>query len=267
MRVSRPTLLAIVLAIVFISVAVQVSAQPVWTDKRSARGITLDWLKPFFKDGAISASTSILYLSGRIPVSNTLRLKPELPLGYYASDHNVPTESTIGNPYIGLEVLGNDGSSTAEIGIRLPAIYSQTPLTQVAVAADFDRFEAFAEETAALVGNFVGRNRSDQIQMEVAGGMTVLVPFNDESTDILARLAGQLVFETGVVDIITGITGRILFTGGGLSFGERSTFQAGLGLVGKFGMFRPGVMARLPLDDPLRMLTNFVAGVNASFEF
>jgi hypothetical protein len=248
--------------------ATDLVGQPVWTDKYSARGVTIDYLSPFFKDDQYLGPTSITFVSGRFPVSRTLRLKPEIPVGYASIEGSTGTENSLvlGNPYIGLEVLGNDGSSTAELGLRLPTIYSETPLTRIAVGADFDRFEAFALETAALTGSFVGRNRSDNVQMEVAGGVTVLVPFNDADTDIYGQYAGQLVFKTTRLGVITGLTGRILFTEGGLSFGQRSTHQAGLSAIGYFGNFRPGVMVRIALDKPLRNLIDAVLGFNLAYE-
>lgn len=243
-------------------------SQPVWTDKFSARGVTIDYLKPFFKDKSISGATSITFLSARIPVSKTLRLKPEIPIGYASIETNGLNETTtvLGNPYLGLEVLGSDGTSTAEIGLRLPTIYGESPLTEIAIATDFDRFESFARETAAITGSFVGRNKSDNIQMEVSGGITVLVPFNDNDTDILGQYAGQLVFKTSGIGFTTGVTGRILFTEPDLNFGQRSTHQIGFSVIGYLGNFRPGIMGRLALDKPLRSLIDAVIGFNASYE-
>ncbi|MFV1980903.1 MAG: hypothetical protein ACC655_07100 [Rhodothermia bacterium] len=268
MSPSRFALFSGFLAVALHMTAVSISAQPVWTDKFSARGVTIDYLKPFLKDKTITGATSITFLSARIPISDRMRLKPEIPIGYVSIQSAGPTENTtvLGNPYLGLEVLGSDGTSTAEIGLRLPTIYSETPLTQIAIATDFDRFESFAEETAAITGSFVGRNKSDAVQMEVAGGVTVLVPFNDKETEIYGQYAGQLVFKTAKVGFITGITGRILFTEPNINFGQRSTHQVGFSMIGYFGNFRPGIMGRLAFDKPLRNLINGVVGLNASYE-
>jgi hypothetical protein len=250
-----------------------VVAQPVWTDKYSARGVTVDYLRPLFKDGfleaeSISGSTSITYISARIPVSKTLRLKPEIPIGYASIvvDGIAETTTTFGNPYLGLEVLGSDGTSTAEIGLRLPTIFSETPLTQIAIATDFDRFESFALETAAVTGSFVGRNKSADMQMEVAGGVTVLIPFDDRDTDIYGQYAGQIAFRANKLGFITGLTGRILFTEPNINYGQRSTHQIGFSMIAYFGAFRPGITARLALDRPLRDWINAVVGINASYE-
>ena len=268
MNPSRFALFSGLLAVVLQMAASNMSAQAVWTDKFSARGVTIDYLKPLLKDKSITGATSITFLTARIPVSNTLRLKPEISIGYASIQMNGGTENTtvLGNPYLGLEVLGSDGTSTAEIGLRLPAIYSETPLTQIAVATDFERFEAFAQETAAVTASFVGRNKSEAVQMEVAGGVTILVPFNDKDTDIYGQYAGQLVFRAGMIGFITGITGRILFTEPDLSFGQRSYHQVGFSMIAYFGNFRPGIMGRLALDKPLRDLINAVFGFNVAYE-
>lgn len=268
MSVSKASPVGVCLLVTLQLMAASVKAQPVWTDKFSAQGITVDWLRPFVKDKSVAGATSITYLSARIPVSGRLRLKPEIPIGYASIEEAGAKDNTavLGNPYIGLEALGNDGSSTAEIGLRLPTIYDSTPMTQIAQWTDFDRFEAFLPETAAITGSFVGRQKSDGIQMEVAGGVTVLVPFDNNDTDIYGQYAGQLVFSSKGLAFITGISGRILFTESGLTFGQRSTHQAGFSLIGYFGRFRPGVMARIALDKPLRDHLNAVLGINFSYE-
>jgi hypothetical protein len=263
MRVSSLARSALLLIFIFHGAYAGLNAQAVWTDKFTARGVTIDHLRGFFEDESISGQSWISYLSGRFPVSATLRLKPEIPFGYETVGEN---SVVLGNPYLGLEVLGNDGSSTAEIGLRLPAIYSATPMTQVAEALDFDRFEAFSPETAAVTGSFVGRNKSEAVQIEVAGGVTVLVPFNDNDTEILGQYALQIVLQSRYVGAISGMTGRVLFTEGGLSFGQRTTHQFGLTILGLFGDFRPGVMTRIPLDQPLRSKINAVLGFSFSYE-
>lgn len=268
MRVERLAPFVVLFALSLALAAESIQAQAVWTDKFTARGMTIDHLKSFFKDESISGATSITFLSGRFPITRRLRLKPQISLGYASLNRGrgVENETVMGNPYLGLEVLGNDGTSTAEIGLRLPAIYSKTPLTRIARSTDFDRFEAFSDDAAALTGSFVGRNSSGNVRMDVAGGVTVLIPFDEKETDIYGQYAVQLVFKTLHVGAITGITGRVLFTEGDTSFGQRTTHQAGFSLIGYFGNFRPGVMARLALDEPLRNSIDAVIGFNFSYE-
>lgn len=268
MRAQRLAPFVMLFAVGLAFDAESIKAQAVWTDKFTARGVTIDYLKSFFEDESISGATSITFLSGRFPITNRLRLKPQIPIGYASTNRRGVSshETVLGNPYLGLEALGNDGTSTAEIGLRFPAIYGETSLTRIARATDFDRFEAFSEDAAALTGSFVGRNASGNVRMDVAGGATVLIPFDDRETDIYGQYAVQIVIKESHVGAITGITGRILFTEGGLSFGQRTTHQAGFSLIGYFGNFRPGIMARLALDEPLRKSIDAVLGFNFSYE-
>ena len=102
--------------------------------------------------------------------------------------------------------------------------------------------------------------------MEVAGGLTLLLPFSDDPTELFGQYAGQLYFKTKSAELITGITGRILITDPDLSFGRRSTHQIGFSAIGVFGSVRPGVMVRLAIDEPLRSRINAVLGFSLSYE-
>ena len=67
MGASRVVLHTVWVTLVLFMSAEHVLSQPVWTDKFSARGVTVDWLKPFHQDDAVGDGSSITFISGRFP--------------------------------------------------------------------------------------------------------------------------------------------------------------------------------------------------------
>ena len=64
-----------------------------------------------------------------------------------------------------------------------------------------------------------------------------------------------------------GFTGRLLASESDLDFGERSVHHLGATLAAKFRGVEPGLHFRLPIDEDLSDITNYVFGLNVTVPF
>lgn len=76
--------------------------------------MSIEWLRPSLKGVNSSFLTSVLFATGRFPLSQRLTLVGDLPFAYFNGDierfRNIPglqtsrSSTTIGNPYVGMEI-------------------------------------------------------------------------------------------------------------------------------------------------------------------
>jgi hypothetical protein len=67
---------------------------------------------------------------------------------------------------------------------------------------------------------------------------------------------------------LTGrLSGRYRFTQRDLSFGERTYNHLTFGATRRVGPWIPGLYVRMPLDEDLREVLDFVAGLTLEYRF
>lgn len=246
------------------------SAQSLWTDQTSDRVISVEFLKPEFEgDDDTDFLTSTIFLSGRFPIRPTIAGEVELPFTRYGIDNEFidRSESAVGNPYVGVRIRSR--SVVSRVGVRIPVASDdkRTPLTAGRLT-DYDRFEAFLPDWAAVNVSITAPNRlSNQATLNIGGGPVLLVSTEDNGSDdaeIYAQyfLLGE--FNGRMVVVKAGFTGRAILTESDLNFGERSIHQFGLGGSLNSGTVRPGLHVRIPLDKDLREDIDYVAGLNVT---
>jgi hypothetical protein len=154
-------------AIVVLILPASLSAQSFWLERSPGKTLALEIFKPTLHSGVYngvsypadySFQTSAFFFSLRWPVGSKTFLVAELPFAHAAFDtkidrpfsffRNSGHESTIGNPYLGLEIGGKASRFFAEAGFRLPLVSSERGFARlVGQNSDPVRDEAFLDFT------------------------------------------------------------------------------------------------------------------------
>ena len=251
-------------------------AQTIWTPLDHRTTVRAEFWHAHFKDniGAPSSSSGPLFFSLAFPIDQRLAINFELPYARATIDDPFSganhSESTMGNPYFGLQVgaLNKPTSFVGELGLRLAAT-SESKLEAITVGllGEPERMDAFIPKTNTLsaAGDIVIRRPTSSARIRVGvsqlmasksnGGNNTLIDYGAQaSTDVqLFRFGGAL-------------TGMYAASGNG-SFSERSNhFATGMASVA-LGGFRPGVSGRLPFDKNIRDFVPWMLGLSLEYEF
>jgi hypothetical protein len=261
---------------VVIGLALTLHAPPVvgqsslWLDGRTDKHLALEILKPNFEgDVNTTFATQALFLSLRYPLSPKVVLIADVPFAHYGMDGSPETESTIGNPYIGIEARGENSPVSGEFGIRLPLVSSDNPSAQfVGAFVDLDRWEAFWDDFVPISAMLNARWRSVQgVVTKLRVGPTLWASTGDDGdTELLLDYTAQIGYEGERGSVIGGFTGVMIVTEDDANFGERTYHQAGVAGSLRFNRVMPGMSVRLPLDEDMRDIHDVVVGIHVSIE-
>jgi len=249
-------------------------AQPIWLGLDNKNFIAVEALKPNF-DGdsglsGFSFPSAGYFISGRFSVGKTLTFVGELPIAHAGIDEEFfnESETTIGNPYLGLEFRRPGANTFIEFGGRLPTAPDDKFLAPlVGLASDLDRLEGFVPDLLAVTGkiNYIKKNDSN-VQFRLRGGPTAWIPTSGGGdTEFLLDYGAMVGFEGSQISIIGGVTGRGILSEDG-SFGERTFHQLTIAVMVDLGAIIPGIQLRFPLDDDLQGSIDNVIGLNLAFE-
>ncbi|MFQ5823225.1 MAG: hypothetical protein ACE5JB_04140 [bacterium] len=267
MKPLSRNLKALFIALFILLLSSSLSSQPIWIDQNQT--FALEILKPDF-DGANNTTllTSTLFFSVRWPLAEELIFVGELPFAHGELESpESSSEDKLGNPYLGLEIKSEDSRTFLELGLRLPIVSSSNFATFVGSYSDWDRFEAFTSDIVTIMGivNFRQKNPSNFF-LRLRGGPSILFDTEGEEDPILYTVfSGQLGHESEEFTIEGGLTGRLVVSGEG-NLGERTFLQLGIAASVGLGQVRPGVHFRLPIEDDLNEVIDFVLGFNLGFQ-
>lgn len=255
------------LALLLLGCATPAAAQPVWTGPpEHASTVSLEWLKPAFDQGDdISFFTSSLVLSGQATLTDRLMIVGEVPASYVrAGDQGA---SSVGNPFVGIELRGHDPSIFMELGIRLP-VADDVDVLPAAIGSliDLNRFGAYGVNVLPLqlVANYHYAPTASNVSVRVRGGSETFLPVAQDAGGAMILTYGVQGWYRGAqVEGGGGLTGRWA-VGQEDGFGESSLHQATITVRGIFGRVRPGVLVRIPVDDPLNDVFTATVGVTVT---
>lgn len=263
---------------IFISSLVHSSlnAQPIWLDHGLKNYVAIEILKPNFRgDSNLSFITSALFLSGRFAISERIVFVSELPLAHAGFDNDFggssDSETAIGNPYFGFEVRTPESPVSVELGLRLPVIPEDKFLVSlVGSGSDFGRFEAFRHDLFLILGkvDFQQKNASN-VFTRIRFGPTIWLQTGDDfddDTEIWFDVSIQTGYQGTRVNVMGGLTGRMLVSEEDLNFGERTFYEFGATTSFNLGKTRPGIHLRAPIDENLDSLVDFVVGLNLAVQ-
>ncbi len=266
--------LSIILAVIVIAaVSAPLSGQSIWSDPtQDQRSIGLEVIKPNF-DGEPehTLTTSVFFLTLKSPLTNALSLHLEAPFAHGAyRDHDGFSRNSMGNPYLGIDLHGEDTPLAVELGVRLPVAKSDNLGAQVGTFSNYDRLEAFVadELSVRVMGNYRYDNKSG-LMFHLRGGTIFLVNTDkqmfEEASDVNYGYSAQLGYDTKAFSLIGMFCGRVL-TEEDFNFGERSFHELGFAAKVGLGSLRPGASFRVPLDSDSRSILDFVAALTLEFQ-
>ncbi len=258
-------------AVAFLALTVvRVNAQRPWIEPDSARTIGLEVTKGFFKSNAgIDFASFLVTAQGRYPVSDKVALTAAIPFAR-VSGANTPAQTAFGNPWLGIEMVGQPGI-VVEAGIR-PGIAKEADGNTLALGfiEDFDRYEAWTADVTSIRAAVHIGPKSEQGQF-ISGylGGTVSMASDGGGAGYLANYGIRAGWRTGGTLVSAALTGRAnlshLTVGGGLN--ERTMHQVGFIVERVSGRVRPIGSIRTFLDENARLTISAIVTAGISIVF
>lgn len=283
-RLTFYVVVSVIISAASLPVTSTLFAQFIWLDQMGDKALAIEILKPTFAgNDDVTFLSSAIFISGRFALREDLRLVAELPFAHARVDVVVldfinpqpikesESETIIGNPYIGLELRKAGSPVFGELGVRIPITPDDKSIASaIGRFADFDRMEAFAPDVFTVLGriNFQSTSAS-HVRIRVRGGPTLLFNsegFLEDDTELLLDYSAQVGYVTQKVSVMGGLTGRLFATQTEGDFGERSVHQLGASATLISGQVQPGIHLRIPIDDDLDDILDFVFGLNLSVQ-
>ena len=259
-----------------------VASQHYWLHTYGEREISLEVLKPKFDSyyGYYGYHYSLLnstwFLSGSFSLTEATALVVDFPFARYDIDSEssyYQDENIVGNPYIGLRISTPEkrvsATAVANFGVRLPfAQGDKYKAASIGMFTSFDRFEAFVPDlfTFLASGGYLFSFEGGASISFTAGGSFMIPTKDGGDPEMYIDYNLELWYRSDRAGFGSGFTGRLLTTQSGLSFCERTVHQMGFSGYVDFGVFRPGLNFRFPLDDDPTPILDYVYGFSVTFD-
>jgi hypothetical protein len=228
----------------------ETSAQAMWLRGPLERGTTIEVDKvAFSEDQGLSTFSLAFYFETRLPLRPDLQLVGEFPFTTAKFNGSPFSTQAIGNAYVGVEWEHTD-LVVWEFGARIPL--SDNPVVNGAAALGLasdaaDRLEAWADRAVSfqLAPNLVHRGR-DGLVLRLRGGPSLFLPTGNGSlgTELILAYGGQVGFEGDLVQLLGGVSGRVVTGSEGEAFNH-----AVARIAFELGGFRPAAFLRIPFGD------------------
>jgi hypothetical protein len=284
MKTIRYMMLCAAVLVAFVAMASNSQAQVDWMNPVGDKGFSVMILKGALKDAeGIKFPTSLWTFTARLPMPGNLSFVTQFPVShlsaersdwvfdgsgytYYTVDKN---ETQFGNLYLGMETVGELSSPMAEFGAWLPlAQDNKYDAAEYGMLTAFDRFEAFGHDLLTLSGKFGYRYKNTEvpaITFKILAGPSYMIPDRGDA-ELFADYNFDVWVRSEQFGVGFGFTGRAIITESDLSFGERTTHQAGVAADVTLGQMRLGGTLRLPLDSELSDAVSATYGLSLSFD-
>jgi hypothetical protein len=251
-----------------------VLAQSIWLERSHDKTIDLEILKPDFEgESDISFATSSWFLTGRFPVSESISIIAEIPYSYYKSDSEYGEnqgENAFGNPYIGMELKGETSPTFGEFGIRIPLVPEDDASSALlsGILTEFvDRAEAFSTDILPVYAMFnYMKVQPSGFTFRLRGGPVAWFATGDRNeTEWILLYGAQAGYQSQKFNLLAGVSGRWFISAEDADFAESSFHQLGLSANVVLGVFKPGIIFKLPLDDDMKQILDLVFGLTLGF--
>ncbi|HKQ18393.1 MAG TPA: hypothetical protein VJW75_01475, partial [Candidatus Eisenbacteria bacterium] len=176
-------------AVLIASLPCPAAAQSPWMARDGNQTLMLEFLGPSIEDIDQELFSGAFFLGGRGAVGSRIFVVGELPfVRHESTDEFFSSEissSTIGNPYVGLEMNLASGPAFIELGVRPPlAADDEFPAVTTGIVADVTQWEAFFPEVFSIVGAFNVREVTpSKLAYRLRVGPAVMIPTNDGSDE------------------------------------------------------------------------------------
>ena len=216
--------------------------------------------------------TGVAFIDVRHELSSKASIVGELPYARYetSAEEFVPegiSESSIGNPYLGVEITGDDSPFFGEIGVRAPVMSDQDfAAVFTGVFSDLSRSFAFFPNTVPISAILNLRTPSDsEIRARLRFGPTIAIPTESgPETELYGVYAWQIGYEGRSVRVASAISGWVLLTEDFGNLGSRALTQFEFHADFGAARVRPGVEVRVPFSFASNF-TSSVVGLSLSF--
>ena len=258
----------------FLSVAALVISAPLQAQTYGAPrpgqyGLAMEAMRPQFKDeGSDGISGATVLLAAHAQMSPRVRVLTEVPFSFASADGASNSSSSIGNPYVGLQI-GNKPVSL-NIGGRVPLVsidnFEDDYSFAVGLLTDLERWSAYLPETATLEATVRFEHTGESgVGLALLGGSSYWIstlddPDVDGERELLFTYGLEVSYQSRIIR--TGIRAIGLANPDDDNlFDDNSVHQlAGFAELAR-GVVRPLVQLRLPLDSELKEATRMSGGV------
>ena len=232
------------------------------------------FLKPSFEnDSNLSFLSSAWYFYGRFPVGVNVAIIADIPLSFVSEEGGGESEFMLGNPMVGVEIDRPVSPMYAQFGVRLPLSSDNNFAAALfGIFSDYDNFTAFTPDIIPVVFRAGRRDITPTgfySNILLGGELIFYTEENfgdDNNTELVVTYQALAGYDTGSGRFAGGITGVFLASDADGSFADNSFHQFTLQATSNFNQFRPGIFIRLPLDEDLSDLINFVFGLTLSVD-
>ena len=264
-------------------------SQSQWLDHGKGNSVSVEILKPFKIKKAFTGVTpevvlpgftafsGAVYISGRYVISKSFSLVGDLPFANGEIDDSVyytdPGGFKIGNPYLGAEYNLPNSPIMVEFGFRLP--FTPDTLTEaslVGIYSDADRSEAFIREIVPVYAavNYKSISESNII-LKARVGTDVWFNTKVAGFENQPQLKGvyslQIGYQHKYVNFLFGLSGEYFMESGPRFQDKQNIVQYGLLTTFKAKNFRPALSIKVPGNNDLGKVLNYVIGLNCTYTF
>lgn len=237
------------------------AAQSPWMARDGEYTLMLEFLHPTIEGVNSELFSGAFFLAGRGRFSSSISVVGELPFARHKSTADFSSfetsSSSIGSPYVGLEMKLASGPAFLELGVRPPlASDSEAPATTTGLLADVTRWEAFFPDAFSVVGAFNVREVTpSKLAFRLRVSPTLVIPTDNSSGDeaiLFAIYSFQVGYHGSMARIGAGMSGRSEITNeffGLTNLGARSATQFEVHADFLSGQIRPGLDLHVPLGE------------------
>ena len=255
-------------------------AQSIWLTSDQKSSVSLEIIKPSFENYSGEIDTKLLNMVTFLSIKNhfqkDIAFVAEIPFAntnieetylYYAGGFTRETKSTtIGNPYLGLEIGDRNNHFTGNIGIRLPfTSMTETDAAAMGIITDPDRAEAFGMKSAYLImeaRSYLSLSNSNWLRLGAGPSFEIPTEGQNREVESYVHYYAQLLLSTEPLSVITGFSGFMNATASDWELSKMTIHQFGVTAAYNIGRFSPGFHIRVPLDKDLGDALNYVYGIN-----
>ena len=246
--------------------------QSFWLGLDHDKYFTIEIFKPYFDaEDNTSFKNYSMFFSLRLPIGKDVLITGELPFakGDLLGDSNlsVTAGQSLGNPYLGIEIRSQGSPVHLEVGFRIPIIRNERRSDWITgLFSDIDRSEAFAPNiiSGQAILNHEHKDAKGKF-FRARLGPILWINEKTRENDMFLSYGFQLGYELNKVILRGGFTGRAILSEKNLGLGERTVHQLGVALQYTFGYVTPGLHIKIPLDNDLTQVLDYVLSLNVKF--
>ncbi len=257
--------------------------QEVWSAARTRWTIDVETLRPTIRRDAARRPqdivSGVVFVTAHRAVGPSASIVVDLPIahgsfgpaGSAVAGAPAASGSSIGSPYLGLEIGRPGHGAFAELGFRPPVVgtpRSANDSASLAVGrfADLERADAFTPGSGAISALFgYGWNAGQGLRVQVRGGPVgqfLTAGTRAAPMALWLAYAAEAGYGIGDLGLTAGIAGRAMMTPLVAGASGATGHQAVAGFHLRVGRFHPGATLRVPIGGALSRSVGAVFGLD-----